>query len=191
VRTRSKRKSVALWLNDPQWAIVALTTSAFVVRLLVLLQTAELPADGPARAIYAWYWSQHPHIPVYGQWPPGFLYLSGAFFFLVSDPLFSTRVLNVILGTLTIPIFYALLRRVYDHRVALISSGVLAFMPMHVSISASSLSEVAYLVEALAGILWLVIGVEPFFSLVFLCLAVMTCTFRCLHVLHAARCSSR
>jgi hypothetical protein len=88
------------------------------------------------------------------------MYLSGIFNLFLSNALFSTRILNVILGSLTIPFFYLLVSRVYEHKTALLSSGVLMLFPLHVALSGTSFTEVSVVFEVIAGIYFLIIGSE-------------------------------
>lgn len=132
-------------------AIVGLLAVALAVRLIVLLRWFDVPGDGPVRTILAYRWSRSPHFVTHGTWPPGFLYLAGAFYYVVGDPLISTRTLNLVLGTLTVFAFYLLVRRTYDGITALLSASILALFPLHIGLSASSLSEVSVLFELVAG----------------------------------------
>lgn len=130
----------------------SLLLTAFVLRLFVLLSSVDIPGDGPARALFAYNWSQSPYIQTSGRnWLPGFMYLAGLFSFLVSMPLVSTRILNLIIGTLTVPLFYALVHRVYGRAPGLFSAAVLALFPLHAGLSASSLTEASFLFAIIAG----------------------------------------
>ena len=142
-----------------------------VVRLLIILLLEEACGDGPYRMKYAYLWAKNPSIQWYGVWPPGFMYLGGIFNLIFSNALYSTRILNVILGSLTIPFFYLLVSRVYAHRTALLSAGVLMLFPLHVALSGTSLTEVSFVFEAIAGIYFLIIGSESSGSRKFLYLS--------------------
>jgi len=133
---------------------------ALGVRLVVLLATFDVPGDGPTRAIAAFEWARAPSFPLAGGWPPGFLFLSGSFEALVGEPLLSARILNLVLGSLTVPLLYLLVRRLYDTTAALASGAVLCFVPLHVGLSASSLTEASFLFELIAGTL-LLVGPRP------------------------------
>ena len=139
---------------------ILLFTLSAVVRLLIMVLFEEAGGDGPIRAHYAYLWSKNPYIQAYGVWPPGFMYLSGIFNLFLSNALFSTRILNVILGSLTIPFFYLLVSRVYERKTALLSSGLLMLFPLHVAISGTSLTEVSVVFEVIAGIYFSIIGSE-------------------------------
>ncbi len=133
-----------------------LFSGALVVRVVVLLWTVDAPGDGPSRALAAFHWAGSPSFPTWGVWPPGFLLLSGCAEALVGDPRISARLLNVLLGSLTVPLLYLLARRLYGWSVAVASGAALALLPLHVELSASSLSEPAFVVELVAGTLLLI-----------------------------------
>lgn len=133
--------------------LLALTFVAFVLRLLPVIAWQEVGGDGPTRAIWAYNWSRAPRLVLHGVWLPGFMYVTGAFSFLVRDPAISLRVFNLVLGTLTIPVFYLLTRRLYGPSAALFSALILALLPLHVGLSATSLTEVSFVFEVLLGTL--------------------------------------
>ena len=147
-----KRESVLL---------LSVILTAFALRLVLLFFSMDIPGDGPTRAILAYTWSQSPYILTHdGAWLPGFMYLAGLFSFLVSNPLVSTRIFNLIIGTLTVPIFYLLVHRVYGRAPALFSVAVLAFLPLHLGLSASSLSEPGFLFAIIAGTTLLIAALD-------------------------------
>ena len=130
-----------------------LTAAAFVIRAAALLMTFERAGDGPTRATMAYDWSLRPFFVTHGAWPPGFLYLSGAFTWLVPDPVLGVRAMSLSLGTLTVPMFYALVRTVFGAWPALFAASILAVLPLHVGLSASSLTEAAFLFFLFSGTL--------------------------------------
>lgn len=158
--------------------------SAFLLRLAVFSLTIDVPGDGPSRAAIAYAWSKAPSCQLYGVWLPGHSYLAGLFSFFFENPLSSARLFNVMLGTITLPLFYLLIRKVYDPATALISTSILAFLPLHIGLSASSLSEVSFALEIIAGTFFLVTASETdtakkqavyvAASILSLCMAVMT-----------------
>jgi 4-amino-4-deoxy-L-arabinose transferase-like glycosyltransferase len=165
-----------------RWGLLFLVLAGFALRLMVLIFWVDIPGDGPTRAIMAYNWANSPHISTHGNWLPGFMYLAGICAVIINDPLLAARILNLIIGTLTIPLFYALLTRVYGQAPALFGSSILAFLPLHIGLSASSLTEVSFLLEIIASIVLLIKATEKTTteflflcsSLVCLGLAVMT-----------------
>lgn len=162
--------------------LLSLLIVALVLRLIAFILGVDRPGDGPTRAIQAYNWAQSPYLATHGIRLPGFLYLSGSFSWIVGDPLFSTRLLNLMMGTATVPMFYALVRNIYGPTIAFLSAAILACLPLHIGLSTSSLTEASFLFEVIMGIYFLLIGAEQtkfpvaylILALLFLCLAVMT-----------------
>lgn len=153
-------KLVSTGRKHESLAIVVLFVGALLVRLGLLLASVDVPGDGPSRALMAYEWSRAPVFVTHGGWLPGYLYITGLFHFVVDDPLVSTRILNLILGSLTIPLYYFLIRRVYGRPVALVASLLLAVFPLHIGLSVSSLAETSLLFATITGML-LLTGIGP------------------------------
>ena len=148
-------KLVSTGTKQESLAIVVLFVGALLVRLGLLLVSVEIPGDGPSRAFLAYMWSKDPVFVTYGGWLPSYLYIPGLFYFVVHDPLVSTRILNLILGSVTIPLYYFLIRRVYDRRVALLASLLLGVFPLHIGLSVSSLADISFLFATITSMLLL------------------------------------
>jgi 4-amino-4-deoxy-L-arabinose transferase-like glycosyltransferase len=86
--------------------------------------------------------------------------LGGLFSSLVDNPLFSCKILNLIIGTMTVPVFYLLIGRVYDDATAFFSALILAFLPLHIDLSAGSLTEASLLFEIIGGTLALLLAAQ-------------------------------
>jgi len=136
-------------------AIIILFVAGLLLRVGLLLVSSEIPGDGPSRAFLAYKWSKAPYFVTHGTWLPSYLYLPGLFCFVVNDPLFSTRIFNLILGSLTIPLYYFLIRRIYDRLVALLAALLLAVFPLHIGLSVSSLAEISFLFATITSMLLL------------------------------------
>lgn len=141
--------------NTP-FILSVFTLIGAAIRLFVVINWMDIPGDGPTRAAYAYNWYVSPSLDTHGIWLPGFKYLTGIFTYMVPDPLFSIRIMNCIMGTLSIIVFYYLVRRTQGHIAALFGAGVLAFFPLHIGLSASSLTEVSFIFEMMLGILFLI-----------------------------------
>lgn len=139
--------------TDPSAArrtLCVITTVAIALRVAVALLTIDIPGDGPARATWAYRWSQSPELISYGLWPPGLTYLAGGLCMLIPNPRTAPRLLNIILGSASIPLLYAVSRRLFGTAVALTAAALLAVFPLHIGLSASSLTEAAFLCGMLA-----------------------------------------
>jgi hypothetical protein len=134
----------------------SLTLLALVIRLGVFAATVDMPGDATTRAIGAYAWSKKPAVYFHGVWLPAFRYAAGLFSLAVEDPKHSSRLLNVIIGTATIPTFYGLIRAVHGASPALLATCLLTVLPLHVGLSASSQPEASFLLSIVAGTLLLI-----------------------------------
>lgn len=135
--------------------LIVLTCAALAVRVIVALLTIDVPGDGPSHAANAYGWCQHPYFEWSGLWLPGNMYLAGLFTMIYPNPLVMPRVMNIVLGTMTIPLFYLLVREFYDVTVAMLAALALAAFPLHIDLSASSLTEPEFLFFVIAALLCL------------------------------------
>lgn len=131
--------------------VLSLTIAAFILRLIAFFFFQEIAGDGPSRAMQAYMWYESPLLRPHMFWLPGYIYLTGAFNMVVNDPLISTRIFNLLLGTLTVPIFYLLIQRIFNHITALLCATLLVVFPLHITLSVTSLAEVSLLLEIIAG----------------------------------------
>jgi hypothetical protein len=136
-------------------ALLGVCGAALIIRVITLLLTIDTQGDGPTRAMQAYQWSRHPQFIMGGTWLPGFSYWAGLSALLIPNPLIAPRLVNLTLGTLTVPVFYVLVRRLYGSAAALLGSLTLAVLPLHVGLSVSSLSEPSFLFFVLAALVCL------------------------------------
>lgn len=78
----------------------------------------------------------------------------------VQDRLVAARIASALLGVLAIPLLYLLTERLFDKRVALVSSFLLALMPQHVVISTMVMAEVALIPFVLLAFYTYYVGIE-------------------------------
>ena len=128
-------------------ALILLLASG--LRAAVLLTTYDVPGDGPAHAIGAYAWSRSPSVRMQGAWLPGFTYLAGGITRVLSYPALAPRLLNCALGVLSVLAIYRVVRRAHDTDTARLSAFLLAVLPLHIGLSASSLTEVSFLLALL------------------------------------------
>ena len=128
---------------------------ALLLRVVILSSSTESIADGLTRTIQANVWSNSPRWLNSGGWLPGYLYVTGIFSFFIDNPWISLRIFNALVGSLTVSIYFLLLLRIYGAEVALISSSLLLFLPIHIGLSATSLTEVSFLLALVSGMLLL------------------------------------
>lgn len=135
---------------------IVFALASLMIGFVMLGFTVDVPADGPYRAMMAYEWLRKPYLAKCGTWLPAPVYLNGLFLRIVGDPFISVRIFNVLVGAATMPVYYLLLRRVFDGPIALVGAVALLALPLRIGLSASSLTETAFIFELLAGI-WLLI----------------------------------
>jgi 4-amino-4-deoxy-L-arabinose transferase-like glycosyltransferase len=140
--------------------IIFITLAAALLRSYLLMHSVDEPGDGPSRAIMAHRWAAAPYWLNGGVWLPGFLYLTGFFTWIVPDPLFSVRILNLCLGTASVPLLYGVVGRLYGTPIGLVSAIGLTFFQLHIGLSVSSLTEIWLLTLTLAALLSLIKAVK-------------------------------
>jgi 4-amino-4-deoxy-L-arabinose transferase-like glycosyltransferase len=83
--------------------------------------TAKSLAEGKGFAFVPGYPTAH--------WPPAFPFVLSLLYRVVGSSEEAGELLNAVLGAITVPVLYALVRRVFGRREALVSAGLLAVMP--------------------------------------------------------------
>ncbi len=125
----------------------------------MLLYTIDRPGDGPTHVALAFAWAAHPTWPTFGGWLPGYTVLAGALCWLMGPSYIVPRLLNVMLGTLSVLLLYVAVRRIHGVVVGFGSALLLAVLPLHIGLSASGLTEPLLLFGAI-GALWAVTHLE-------------------------------
>jgi 4-amino-4-deoxy-L-arabinose transferase-like glycosyltransferase len=139
-----------------------------------MIFTIDVPGDGPTRAVGAYAMFLSPHLITDGVWLPGYSYLHSLFYLVLENPAVTPRIVNVILGALTVPLFYLLIAKVFNRSAAMISALLLIFLPIHIGLSASSLTEPTFLFEFIGGSLFLILAANrEKYHLAYLLLAVL------------------
>jgi hypothetical protein len=162
--------------------VVVFGVAAFMLRLALLSVSFDLPGDGPSHAALAYSWSKAPYLATWGGWLPGFMYVGGVSSLIVQNPLLAERLANLLMGSLTVPVYYLLVRRVFNRISALFSGFLLLILPLHVQLSASSLQDIGFIFTAVISLLLLITATErpqrqwPYvgLSLCFFCWAELT-----------------
>ncbi len=157
IRYINKYKKI---ISEEKVKICFLFILSAILRMIALTALKEGPGDGPVRAVIASAWSKDPSIQWSGVWPPGYMYLSGIFSTILLHSISSTRILNLILGSFTAPFIYLLFSTIYDRKVAFLSALVLAFFPLHIFLSVTSLTEVSIGFELISSMYFLIIWSE-------------------------------
>jgi 4-amino-4-deoxy-L-arabinose transferase-like glycosyltransferase len=140
--------------------VVVLTTLAAFLRGGMLLSTIDVPGDGTMKAWMAYYWAHAPYLVLHGIWPPGLVYLTGPLTYFL--PIWiALRLFNAIVGTATVPVLFTAVKRVFGPSTGLIAAGFIAVFPLHVELSATSLTEASAILEILLGLIFLAMAAQP------------------------------
>jgi hypothetical protein len=140
--------------------VVVLTTLAAFLRGGMLLSTIDVPGDGTMKAWMAYYWAHAPYLVLHGIWPPGLVYLTGPLTYFL--PIWiALRLFNAIVGTATVPVLFTAVKRVFGPSTGLIAAGFIAVFPLHVELSATSLTEASAILEILLGLIFLTMAAQP------------------------------
>ncbi len=125
-----------------KYLLIVLFILALTIRIVVFIQNGNHAADGMYRTILTLNWLKDPYIITGGLWPPLDLYLDALMILVFNDPIISTRLTSLVLGTIIIFPYYYLVKLLFDKRIATISTLILAFVSIHVQYSTYSMSEV-------------------------------------------------
>ena len=137
-----------------------LSLTALVLGAMTMVLTVDVPGDGPTHAMQAYLWSRHPQIQSYGFWLPGYNYVIGLAMIAFPDPLHIARLCNLVFSTLTISAFYTMVHKIYGSPIALLSTFALVVLPLRIGLSASSMTEPAFVFFAITGLLCIMMSVE-------------------------------
>lgn len=125
-----------------KYILIVLFILALTIRIAVFIQNGNHAADGMYRTILTMNWLKDPYFITSGLWPPLDLYLMAMTTYIFNDPIVSTRLVSLILGTIIIFPYYYLVKLLFDKKIATISTLVLAFTSIYIQYSTYSMSEV-------------------------------------------------
>ena len=108
----------------------------------------------------AYNWAKAPYLVLHGVWPPGLLYVTGPVTYFLPNWV-ALRLFNAIIGTATVPLLFAVVARVFGPSTGLIAAAFIAVFPLHVELSASSLTEASTIFEILLGMAFLIMAAHP------------------------------
>lgn len=145
-----RRNQKYIWIF---WVILSLL--ALALRWQILAVTVEFPGDGASRSLEAYSWSLKPHWIMSGYWLPGHLYMVGMSNWLIHDPSVAGRILNCLLGVITIPVVFFLTLSLFGLFEAIVVAFTVAFWPLHIGLSTTTLTEVPFILFFLTA--WLIL----------------------------------
>lgn len=139
--------------------VAILTALAALLRGVLLLSTIDVPGDGPVKAWMAYSWAKAPHLVLHGIWPPGLTYLMGPITYVVPTWI-ALRLVNALAGTATVPVLFNVVARLFGWKTGLVAAAFIAVFPLHVELSATSLTEPTVILEILLAMAFLTSAVD-------------------------------
>lgn len=133
-------------INKEQNFLIVMVLAAFVLRFIYMLICDNyLHGDTGARLHMAYEWLFSPTILTGYDYLPVYSYLCGAVIYLTDDVVWAPRLMNVVLGTLTVLPFYYVVKELFGDRNARYSVFALVVLGNHVLHSVVTLTEIPFL----------------------------------------------
>lgn len=125
-----------------------------VLRLIFFFLSENNGGDALARAAMTAGWLEHPASWLnFEPWLPIHFWLMAGMSIIVRDPGLGTKMLSLLLGIASLPMFWLLAREVYNRSAATLSLIVFALYSLHIGYTTTSSSEAPYLFFMLVGVL--------------------------------------
>jgi 4-amino-4-deoxy-L-arabinose transferase-like glycosyltransferase len=138
-----------------EWSYGVLLVGA-LLRVVFFFFATNNGGDALARATVTAEWLQHPTwaLEFAGpHWLPLHFWMMAVFSVLVHNVMLGSRLLSLLLGTVSLWVFWCLARELYGIRAALLSLVIFTFYSLDVGYSTTSSSEATYLAFVLAALL--------------------------------------
>jgi Dolichyl-phosphate-mannose-protein mannosyltransferase len=134
------------------WIAATLIGIGAALRILSYHYSDNAGGDAWARTGLTAQWLKHPKFQViFGDYPPGHFWLIGLLNFFIHDVTVASRLLSLILGILTLFVFWKLAQCLCGNAAALLSLVGFTFYSLHIGYSSTSSAEATYLFFLLAG----------------------------------------
>lgn len=144
----------SLWFPSDTAVAFLLFTAAFAIRLPFLWIAPNNTTDAWSRYHYAILWLQRPaelpHATSVDAWLPLHFWLLGAVIWVTKSEM-GARVFTALLGAMTVPFFWGIVKRAFDPDVALASSIALILFDFHIAFSVTTGSEIPTIFFMAAG----------------------------------------
>ncbi|MBU1044837.1 MAG: glycosyltransferase family 39 protein [Candidatus Omnitrophica bacterium] len=128
------------------------------IRLFVLLNSDNFHGIAAGKVVCAQSLIKHPNyleswiIPAHG---PIHLYLIAFVCKLFNDPIFAPRLISLFAGVGFIVVYYNFIKNAFDQKIALLSSFMIAFFPLHIVHSVLSTAEASFLFLLCCGLFFM------------------------------------
>lgn len=131
--------------SNDRYIVGILFIIALIIRLAIFFNTGEHNADGMHRKILTINWLKDPYFIIGGLWPPLHFYLMAFATWLLKGDFIATKLISLISGTLVVFPYYYLVKLLFDKKIAVASTLILAFLGLHIQYSTLSMSEVPFI----------------------------------------------
>lgn len=127
------------FLEEKKYWLPTIILAAFILRLIVVIKYGDFWDD----EMFNFNYSQRPWLESFKFWiwetnPPLHLIILKFWFYLFPTTEFFTRLPSIIAGTVSIYALYLLAKEIFNHKVALLSSLLLAVQTYHIFWSATA-----------------------------------------------------
>ena len=128
---------------------------AILLRLISFSFSSNTGGDAWAREGITATWLQHPSLQLtFGPWLPFHFWLMGGFATILGGNVrVAGRLLSLLAGTVSLFVFYKLVRTVFDDGAAQLGLVVFSLCSLDIAYSATSSSEVVYILFVILGLL--------------------------------------
>lgn len=103
---------------------------ALISRVIAVFFITDVNADAVSRVFISLNWLSDPHLISSGTWAPLHFYIIAPVIWIFGDHILAPIFINVVLGSLTVPLVYRISKELYDHQSAVISALLFCFMPI-------------------------------------------------------------
>lgn len=133
------------WLRDERSVLFLLTLLAGALRIIFLIFD-NMPSDAAGHVVSALRILENPSLMANydGNCSTLHKYAIAPFIFWGRDPVLASRLFTLIFGIFLIIPFYGTLKLLFDSRVALFSTFILAFYPLHIVQSSTITADAVY-----------------------------------------------
>ncbi len=141
--------------NINKFKIVGLVLLILLLKLIILPFSQTVDADSVTRIFLALDWVENPKWISESVWGPLHFYLNGFALAIWKNPVYTPKILNILLSTFSLIPFYYFTKREFNKTGAFITTIFLALSPVLFRNSFFGLSETPYLFFLILSMNWL------------------------------------
>jgi len=142
-------------LNSKIRQVYGLVALLLVIKLCLLPFAQTVHPDAVSRIFASINWMNDPHWIKSGAWPPFHFYLNSLFLSLWNNPIYTPKLINLVLSCLTLIPFFLYVRREFNENGAFVATVFLAICPILFRNSFQALAGTPYIFFVVLGLNWL------------------------------------